>query len=189
VIHDLIHHGAPPMCGTNRLRAALQSQAMQRHLATYLNDHLAGSVAALALIGDMSGAVRDPALKAFLVQLKDEITEEQHVLRIILQANDMKEGTFKKAAAWLGEKASAPKFGGSADDNDSLAIMQGLEMLYLGITGKLLGWAAFHAAIAPMVEALGFDLDRLQKQAETQRSMVEEFRLAYARKAFADEAG
>lgn len=161
---------------------------MQRHLATYLNDHLAGSVAALALISDMSGAVSDPALKSFLVQLKDEITEEQHVLRIILQANDMKEGSFKKAAAWLGEKATAPKFGG-ADDSDSLAIMQGLEMLYMGITGKLLGWAAFHAAIAPMVEALGFDLNRLHKQAETQRSMVEEFRLAYARKAFAGEAG
>lgn len=162
---------------------------MQRHLATYLNDHLAGSVAALALIGDMGNAVKDPALKSFLAQLKDEITGEQKVLRIILQANDMKEGSFKKAAAWLGEKASAPKFGGSVDDNDSLAVMQGLEMLYMGITGKMLQWAAFQAAIAPMVEALGFDLKGLQKRAEAQRSMVEEFRLAYARKAFAGEAG
>jgi hypothetical protein len=40
-----------------------------------------------------------------------------------------------------------------------------------------------------MVEALGFDLNRLQKQAENQRSMVEEFRLTYARKAFAGETG
>lgn len=159
--------------------------SMQHQLATYLNDHLAGSVAAIALIDDMISAVTDEALKSFLVQLKKEITEEQQVLRILLRANDLKEGALKKAAAWLGEKASAPKFGGGGDDNHGLAIMQGLEMLYLGITGKLLQWWAFQGAIAPMVEALGFDLNHLQKQAERQRHTVEEFRLAYARKAFA----
>jgi hypothetical protein len=157
---------------------------MHQNLATYINDHLAGSVAALALIDDMSSGLDDASLKAFLAALKGEITEEQGVLRILLQANDYKEGALKKAVAWLGEKASSPKFGGSKDDHQGLAIMQGLEMLYLGITGKLLQWHAFQAAIAPMIEALGFDLTRLQQQAEKQRITVEEFRLGYARRAF-----
>ena len=158
---------------------------MQENLATYLNDHLAGSVAALALIDDMAGAVADTSLKAFLTDLKYEIEEEQHVLRTIMQANAVEEGAFKKATAWLGEKVTSPKFGGAGDDSQGLAVMQGLEMLCLGITGKLLGWRAFQAASTPTVQALGFDLDALQKQAERQRNTVEEFRLAYARKAFA----
>jgi hypothetical protein len=158
--------------------------AMHQNLAIYINDHLAGSVAALALIDDMIGALNDAPLSAFLATLKDEILEEQRVLRVLLQANDYKEGAIKKAVAWLGEKASSPKFGGSKDEHEGLPIMQGLEMLYLGITGKLLQWHAFQAAIAPMVEALGFDLNRLQQQAEKQRATVEEFRLGYARLAF-----
>ncbi|RBP36103.1 hypothetical protein DES53_11852 [Roseimicrobium gellanilyticum] len=157
---------------------------MYQNLAIYINDHLAGSVAALALIDDMSDALDDATLKSFLAELKEEITEEQQVLRILLQANDYKEGAIKKAVAWLGEKASSPKFGGTKNDHQGLAIMQGLEMLYIGITGKLLQWHAFQAAIAPMVEALGFDLHQLQQQAEKQRSTVEEYRLVYARRAF-----
>jgi hypothetical protein len=158
---------------------------MQENLATYLNDHLAGSVAALALIGDMAEAISDTPLKTFLYDLKYEIEEEQHVLRIIMQANGIGEGSLKKATAWLGEKITSPKFGGTADDSHGLAVMQGLEMLCLGITGKLLGWRAFQASIAPMVEALGFDLNALEEQAERQRSTADDFRLVYARKAFA----
>lgn len=156
---------------------------MHQNLAIYINDHLAGSVAALALIDDMSDALDDAPLKSFLTSLKDEIQEEQGVLKILLQANDYREGAIKKAVAWLGEKASAPKFGASTDDSHELAIMQGLEMLYLGITGKLLQWHVFQAALAPMVEALGFDLGALQERAEKQRAAVEEFRLAYGRRA------
>ena len=133
----------------------------------------------------MAGAIDDTSLKAFLTDLKNEIEGEQQVLRIIMQANGIEEGALKKATAWLGEKVTSPKFGGAGDDRHGLAVMQGLEMLCLGITGKLLQWRAFQAAIAPLVQALGFDLDELQQKAERQRGTAEEFRLAYARKAFA----
>ena len=158
---------------------------MENNLAIYLNDHLAGSVAALALIDDMVGAIQDEPLKTFLSKLEKEIQEEQQILRATIQAKGFKEGSLKKAVAWLGEKATSPKFGGTGDEKSGLAIMQGLEVLYIGITGKLLQWRAFQAAIAPEVQRLGINLEALQQRAEQQRSTVEGFRLAYARKAFA----
>src|SRR3954462_5104628 len=62
------------------------SRSMSENLGTYLNDHLAGSVAAVGLIDDLVAGENDASLKTLLTRLKREIGEEQDVLRKILQA-------------------------------------------------------------------------------------------------------
>src|SRR4051812_35762756 len=110
---------------------------MQENLSVYLNDHLAGSVGAVSLIDDLLAGEIDASLKAVLTTLRREIEEEQGLLRSIMEAHGFKEGTAKKLSAWLVEKMSSFKVGGKHGDGNCLPVVQALEVLYLGITGKL----------------------------------------------------
>jgi hypothetical protein len=75
----------------------------RRSLTTYLDDHLAGSVAALELLDHLlalhSGAEREP-----FTELRTEIQEDQQVVRELLEQLGEKESSVRKAAAWLSEK-------------------------------------------------------------------------------------
>src|ERR1051325_530707 len=73
---------------------------MNDNLATYLNDHLAGSVAAIQLIDDLIGASKDESLKQFLAELKRQIESDQKVLERLIDNADENESVTRKAAAW-----------------------------------------------------------------------------------------
>jgi hypothetical protein len=158
---------------------------MRENLGTYLNDHLAGSVAAVSLIDDLLAGDIDASLKTVLARLKREIAEEQDVLRKILQAHSLEEGVAKKGAAWLMEKLSTLKLGGKDRNGNALPIVQALETLYLGITGKLLEWQMLEAVMGSEMASLEIDLPALKSRAEAQRSAVDEHRMAYAKIALA----
>ena len=50
------------------------------NLASYLNDHLAGSVAALQLLESMNASTLEPAIATFLAQLQIDIQEDRDEL-------------------------------------------------------------------------------------------------------------
>jgi len=87
----------------------------------------------------------------------------------------------RKAGAWVAEKFSRVKIG---DADDSVELLQALEALALGITGKQLLWRSL-GAIAPNFAALqGMDFGGLEKRAQDQFERVETLRLEMAREAF-----
>jgi hypothetical protein len=152
-------------------------------LATYLNDHLAGSVPALDLLDHLaSDALPDDA--AFFRKLRDEIAGEQTQLRGILREMGSGESGVRKAAGWLAEKVTRVKLRWDDPADDGLRRFEALEALALGITGKLSLWRAL-AAVASQTSILQqLDLERLQRQSENQYAEVERRRLAAAREAF-----
>jgi hypothetical protein len=149
-----------------------------------LNDHLAGSVAAVALIDDLAQSDIDLGLKEVLARLKREINEEQQVLRKVMSECSIREESVKKAMAWLGEKLSRWKIGSKTPDGNCLPLMMGLEVLCLGITGKLLGWRVLAVVFGPKLSSLGINIEQLEHRAAAQRDLVERHRLAYAVKTF-----
>ena len=158
-----------------------QESPSAERLHTYLNDHLAGSVAAIELLDDLiehhSG---DRFGKAFR-DLRDEIEADQESLRDLIRKLGAKESAMRKAGAWLAEKFSRVKIG---DADDGAGLLQALEALALGITGKQLLWRSL-AAIAPNFPALqGMDFSELEKRAHDQFEHVETLRLEMAREAF-----
>jgi hypothetical protein len=161
---------------------------MNHDLAIYINDHLAGSVAAVTLIDDLLAGDIDASLKTVLTRIKREIGEEQEILRKLLESASIKEDSAKKAMAWLAEKLGRLKLGGRGADGNCLPVVQVLEVLYLGITGKLLGWDVLDAVYGPRLSESGINIQALQTRALAQRDAVEEHRLDYARKAFAKAA-
>ena len=71
-------------------------------LRTYLNDHLAGSVAAVELLDHLADLHSDPEGKRFFTELRAEVEEDQEVLQQLLETVGGKESAVRKAAAWNG---------------------------------------------------------------------------------------
>ena len=150
------------------------------NLATYLNDHLAGSVAALELLDNL--LEHNPAAgRDTLVEVRAEIQQDQQVLRDILNRIGSRESTARKVAAWLSEKLGQAKLRFDDSGAGDLHALEALEALGLGIQGKLSLWRAL-AATAGRIPALGsLDFPDLQRRAERQFERVEELRLRAAR--------
>ena|ERR1700730_9817456 len=155
---------------------------MNDNLTAYLNDHLAGSVAALELIDDLINASDDVSLKQFLASLKREIESDQKVLEQLIEGAGESEGVVRKAAAWVSEKAARAKFKIAGEDFGGLGLVQALEMLALGIRGKELLWRS--VAVSNWPTARDVDLAKLERRAVEQQKRVEEKRLEAARAAF-----
>jgi hypothetical protein len=150
-------------------------------LHTYLNDHLAGSVAAIELLDHLIEQHSEDRFGKTFRDLRDEIQADQETLRNLIRKLGAKESAIRKTGAWLAEKFSQVKIG---DADDSAGLLQALEALALGITGKQLLWRAL-AAIAPNFLALqGSDFGELEKRAREQFERVEALRIQMAREAF-----
>lgn len=149
-------------------------------LATYLNDHLAGSVAALELLDNL--LEHNPAAgRDTLVEVRSEIQRDQQLLRDILDRIGSRESTTRKVAAWLSEKLGQVKLSFDDSGTGDLRALEALEALGLGIQGKLSLWRAL-GAVADRIPALGsLDFPDLQRRAEEQFERIEELRLRAAR--------
>ena len=75
-------------------------------LASYLNDHLAGSVAALELLELMNASTLEPAFASFLKKLQAEIKADREELESLMRKLDLQPSTLRKWTAWFVEKAS-----------------------------------------------------------------------------------
>jgi hypothetical protein len=151
-------------------------------LPTYLNDHLAASVAAIELIERMLEAGQGTALGSFLTGLHKEIEADQESLRDLLHRRGAGESRLKQAGAWLSEKASRVKLGGS-DKATPLGRLENLETLALGVQGKSGLWRALRAVSSRHPELAGFDLNTLEQRAADQYTRIEAQRLEAARDA------
>ena len=152
------------------------SDGMNReNLAIYLNDHLAGSVAALELLDYLASS---SAPEPFFRALRDEVAADQEVLRQLLEKFRAPESTARKAGAWLMEKAARLKLRMDGPAGSPIERMEALEALLLGITGKRALWLALAATLG-VVE--GFDFPLLARRAEEQIGAVETKRLEAAR--------
>lgn len=151
-------------------------------LATYLNDHLAGSVAVLELVEQATKLHEGTPLGRFLLGLQQDIKADQEALRDLMGRLGAGESRLKQAGARLTEKASRMKLGG-ADQSTALGQLETLETLGLGIQGKLALWRVLRAIAPRHRELVGFDFNRLEQRAVEQRGRIEARRLEAARDA------
>lgn len=154
-------------------------------LTTYINDHLAGSVAAIELLDDLIAHPVEPEEPGFFIGLRDELTSEQDVLRELLRELGSGESAVRKAAGWLAQKVADLKLRWDDPGTGALRRFEALEGLALGVLGKLSLWRALKA-VAPVEPALQrLDLADLARRAESQYASVEARRVAAAVTAFA----
>jgi hypothetical protein len=90
----------------------------------------------------------------------------------------------RKVSAWLIGKFTELKLRVDDSSHGPLRLLESLEVLGLGIYGKLALWRALGAAADSSPVLRGFDYERLTQRAEEQRWRVEVVRLEAAKAAF-----
>ena len=156
----------------------------KKDLEIYLRDHYAGAVSALELLEHLIKAHEDDSLGDFFCQLRVEIKADHQQLHNLMEALGFEESSLRNTGAWLAEKFSRAKVGFTAGEDAKLRLLQSLEMLLLGITGKKLLWRALSATQDSSSILRRTDLARLEARAVEQAKKVEAQRLAAAEVAF-----
>ena len=159
---------------------------MNKALAKYLNDHLAGSVAAIELLDHLIDRNDGTDKERGFTQLRSEVEEDQKVLKQILESVGGKESSMRKATAWLTEKLGQAKFHLDDPGEGELAELEALETLGLGIQGKLALWRALPGVANRIPRLPKLDFERLQHRATEQFNRVEAQRLQAAQAALAE---
>ncbi len=152
----------------------------QETLSAYLNDHLAGSIGAVEMVqrsitenaGNLYGRRLEEILK--------EIQKDQTLLQDLIERIGSTENPLKKAGAWLAEKMGRVKMGGT-DEPGTLARLEVLETLAMGINGKRALWRALRVIVDKLPVLGTLDLDLLERRAVEQHDRVEEWRLEAAK--------
>jgi hypothetical protein len=159
--------------------------ASNESLGVYLNDHLAGSVAACDLIEQSKENNAGTPLGDFLEGLLKDIRADQQVLEGLMERLEVEKSTLKQAGSWVLEKMSRLKFKKAEGDSPGLAQLLELEALAVGVHGKRALWAALDQLVDLEPRLTGTDYQALMGRADTQLTLIEEHRLAAARSALA----
>ncbi len=151
-------------------------------LASYLNDHLAGSAAALELLERMRAANEGNEVGKTVAELHEAIKQDRASLETIMQTLDVGVSSLRQAGGQVVGKASRVKFDEWATGDRDLTLLLETEALALGIEGKMAGWCALKELPASRLNDV--DLDGLIGRARQQRETVEKLRRDAARAAF-----
>jgi hypothetical protein len=148
-------------------------------LATYLNDHLGGAQIALQLLEAMRDEHANPAFREFASTLLPEISADDRTLQAIAEKIGPGPSALKEAGGWLLEKAARLKLGHTGSTNFEL--FESLEMLAMGIQGKICLWKALGAASNLDSRLREYSFEELIRRAQRQYEQVETERLNLAK--------
>ena len=155
-----------------------------KDLDSYLNDHLAGSISAMELIGHWAKVHKGESLGSFFVEIEREIKADQDTLRDVMRSLGVEESKVRKAGAWAAEKLGRARLMIAGDEPGRLGLVLTLEGLIMGVTGKKLMWIALAAAKLPRLKS--YNLEQLQRSAEQQLERIEAERISAVRQAFSE---
>ena len=153
-------------------------------LATYLSDHLAGSVAALDLLDHLEAAYVGTATGRALAEIRADILADRRELEALMKRVGAAESLPRQAVAWLAEKASQLKLQLDDPAGGAFRLLEGLEAVAIGITGKHSLWQVLSVAAGEVPELREVDYDRLIQRGEEEQRKVEALRLQAAKEAF-----
>jgi hypothetical protein len=158
----------------------MDSEVSREGLITYLNDHLAGSVAALELLDHLIQLQPGTAGARALAAVRTEVEEDQQTLQSVLHEVGGKESRLRRAAAWLTEKLGQAKLRLDDPGGGELQMLEALETLALGIQGKSALWRALAVASANLPQVRHRDFAALEERAHNQFQRVDSLRLQAA---------
>jgi hypothetical protein len=151
---------------------------MSEALVTYLNDHLGGAQIAVQLLEAMRDQHDDQDFRQFASVLLPEIEADDLTLRHIAEKVGSGPSAVKQVGGWILEKAARLKLGhtGSRD----FELFESVELLTLGILGKLSLWKALQAASTSDSRLREYDFETLIRRAQDQYEQAERRRLNLA---------
>jgi hypothetical protein len=153
-----------------------------RFLAIYLNDHLAGSTLGVELARRLSSSNEDDGeMSGPLAEIRAEIEADRVTLERVMERLGIGRSIVKPAGAWAAEKLGRLKLNGQLRGYSPLSRLVELELLSIGITGKMQMWRALESTVGARLS--GIDFGELAERAARQRSRVGELHLRAAGRA------
>ena len=96
----------------------------KEHLATYLNDHLAGANLAPEIIDHLTK--ENPDLMPALMALKTDIFEDRHQLTTLMARLNITQSRVRKAGTWIAESVAEVKLDVDDDPHGPLRRLERL---------------------------------------------------------------
>ena len=157
-----------------------------RYLRIYLNDHLAGAAAGIALARRTLGSNPDPPLGPFLQGLVADFRVDKRLLESLIASHGLPRGRLKQVGAVAAERLGRGKLNGALSGYSPLSRLVELEGLRAAIATKHALWQTLMALpdLSPRPDAVEAALNR----AEAQLEQLEPLRLRAAEVAFVTEA-
>jgi hypothetical protein len=151
-------------------------------LAIYLNDHLAGSAFGVELCRRLrSSNSEESELGQPLGELCEEIEADRETLARLIDQLGIRRSVVKPATAWAAEKLGRLKLNGQLTGYSPLSRLVEIELLAIGITGKMQMWRALERTLGSSQS--GFDFGELAERAIRQRDQAEDLHAIAARQA------
>jgi hypothetical protein len=148
-------------------------------LSIYLNDHLAGATVGVELARRLrSSNADDETFGVPIAEICAEIETDRETLEAAMKQLGVSRSRVKPAGAWVGEKLGRLKLNGQLSGYSPLSRTLELELLLIGITGKLRLWLALENNLGQRQGE--FDFAQLAERATAQRARVEELHLKAA---------
>lgn len=154
---------------------------MAKPFVTYLRDHLAGAEFAINLMKDLSRQDSDPAVGSLMGVLLPEVEADGEALEALVAGLGSEPSTLKETLAGIAQKAGRTKL----SPEHPLGLFESIEVLSLGVLGKLALWRTIETLQQAGVALPPIDVQKLAARAETQHSHLELLRRQLAIKAFA----
>ena len=149
-----------------------------RYLGIFLNDHLAGATAGVERARAARGANEGTEFGPPLAAVCEEIEADRATLESIIDELGVGRSRIKPVIGRVGERVGRLKPNGQLRGYSALGRVIDLEVLLLGIAGKLRLWALLAELLDGESSA---DPAALIARAEDQRSTVEELQLRAVR--------
>lgn len=149
-----------------------------RHLSTYLNDHLAGAAGGVGRARAARDANQGTEFSRPLAAVCAEIEADKSTLEAIMDDLGIGRSRMKTTLGAIGERAGRLKPNGRLRGYSPLGRVIDLEVLLLGITGKLRLWTLLTDLLDDETPR---DLVPLIHRAENQRTLVEDLQDRAAR--------
>jgi len=154
-------------------------------LAIYLNDHLAAATAAHDLAKRAAGSNRDTEYGPFLELLAIEIEEDRESLLEIMRGLEIGVDRLKVLGGWWAEKLGRFKLNGRLVGYSPLSRVVELEVLSLGVSGKVALWRTLERLEPEHPVLVDFEVGQLARRAERQLQEIEAHRVQAVADAFA----
>ena len=154
--------------------------ANREALDSYLNDHLAGSAAAVELVERIRDNNSGTDLAAFLEGLGQEIEADRVTLGEVMERLGVARSTPKQAVGKVMETLSRLRLNERVTGGAEVTRLMELETLSLGIEGKVALWRSLNHVADRRPELADFDIAALIVQAVGQRAGLEPYRLEAA---------
>ncbi len=150
-------------------------------LAIHLQDHLAGSTAAVELSRRAAKAHQHDALGDALEALTLEATTDRQALVDLMAVLDIRPDRVKQAAAWTGEKLGRLKLNGALLRRSPLSDVVELDGMRMAVEWKAAGWRLLQSLADADPRLREADLDDLARRASDQVTRIETLRISVAR--------